>query len=59
MGTLYYQARIAVSASEMDRLGAVKVVPGMPIEVFINTGDRTLVSYFLKPLTDQMNRAFR
>jgi hypothetical protein len=27
--------------------------------VFIKTGDRTLVSYFLKPLTDQMNRAFR
>jgi HlyD family secretion protein len=59
MGTLYYQARIAVSPAEMERLGAVKVVPGMPIEVFINTGDRTLVSYFLKPLTDQMNRAFR
>lgn len=59
MGTLYYQARIAVSAAEMARLGEVKVVPGMPIEVFINTGDRTLVSYFLKPLTDQMNRAFR
>lgn len=59
LGTLYYQARIAVPQSEMDRLGDVKVVPGMPIEVFINTGDRTLVSYFLKPLTDQMNRAFR
>ncbi len=59
MGTLYYQARIAVSPEEMERLGAVDVVPGMPIEVFINTGDRTLVSYFLKPLTDQMNRAFR
>ena len=59
MGTLYYQARIAVSAAEMARLGEVKVVPGMPIEVFINTGDRTLVSYFLKPLTDQMNRASR
>lgn len=59
MGVLYYQARIAVAPEEIERLGAVKVVPGMPIEVFINTGDRTLVSYFLKPLTDQMNRAFR
>ena len=58
-GVLYYQARIAVAPSEIERLGAVKVVPGMPIEVFVNTGDRTLVSYFLKPLTDQMNRAFR
>lgn len=37
----------------------MKLVPGMPLEVFIKTGDRSMVSYFLKPVTDQFNRAFR
>ena len=41
------------------RLGNVKLVPGMPVEVFIKTYDRTVISYFTKPLHDQILRAFR
>jgi hypothetical protein len=34
-------------------------VPGMPVEVFVSTQERTAASYLMKPFTDQMNRAFR
>jgi HlyD family secretion protein len=43
----------------VDRLGEVKLVPGMPVEVFIRTGDRKVISYLMKPLSDQFMRAFR
>jgi HlyD family secretion protein len=34
-------------------------VPGMPVEAFIRTADRTVFSYLTKPLVDQARRAFR
>jgi HlyD family secretion protein len=58
-GQSYYIARIAVSPEEIARLGAVKLVPGMPVEVFVQTGERKVLSYLMKPLTDQLARAFR
>jgi HlyD family secretion protein len=48
-----------MQADEVARLGKVKLVPGMPVEAFVNTGDRTVMSYLMKPLSDQINRAFR
>ena len=58
-GARYYTVRIAVSRREIDRLGALKLVPGMPVESFIQTGPRTVMSYLIKPLQDQVTRAFR
>jgi HlyD family secretion protein len=58
-GQTYYTARVAVEANETSRLGAVKLVPGMPVEVFIKTGERKVLSYLVKPLSDQFARAFR
>jgi HlyD family secretion protein len=58
-GQTYYLARIAMSADEVRRLGDVKLTPGMPVEAFIQTGERTMLSYLLKPLHDQFMRAFR
>lgn len=55
----YYLARITISKDEIAKLGDLKLVPGMPVEVFIKTADRTILSYLVKPLADQMNRAFR
>ena len=55
----YFTVRIAISADEMKRLGQARLLPGMPVEVFIQTGERTMLSYLTKPLADQMNRAFR
>jgi membrane fusion protein, type I secretion system len=58
-GQSFYTARIDVTPSEIARLGAVKLVPGMPVEVFIKTGEHNALSYLLKPLDDQIERAFR
>ena len=44
---------------EIARLGEVKLIPGMPVEAFVQTGDRTMLSYLIKPLHDQLMRAFR
>ncbi|GGF69100.1 HlyD family type I secretion periplasmic adaptor subunit [Azorhizobium oxalatiphilum] len=58
-GQLYYLVRIALPASELQRMAGQPLLPGMPIEVFITTGARTALSYLVKPLYDQINRAFR
>ena len=58
-GQSYYLVRISMTAGEIKRLGDVKLTPGMPVEAFIETGERTMLSYFVKPLRDQLIRAFR
>jgi len=58
-GATHYTVGIAISAVELSRLGNVKLVPGMPVEVFMRTGDRTMFSYLTKPFVDQAKRAFR
>jgi len=58
-GDAYYRVRIAVPESELARLRGLKVIPGMPVETFIQTGSRTVLSYLLKPLADQVMRTFR
>jgi HlyD family secretion protein len=55
----YYTVRISVSAAETARLGAVKLVAGMPVEAFIQTTPRTVMSYLVRPLHDQIARSFR
>jgi HlyD family secretion protein len=55
----HYDVRIAIEESELARLGAERVVPGMPVEVFVRTGERSVLSYLSKPLRDQMARTFR
>ena len=55
----YYSAAVRVPESELARLNGLKLLPGMPAEVFIKTGQRTIASYLLKPLLDQMKRALR
>jgi HlyD family secretion protein len=54
----YFTVRVALSEDERRRLADLQLVPGMPAEVFMQTGSRTMMSYLLKPLTDQMRRAF-
>ena len=58
-GQSYYMVDIAIAPEEVTRLGEVKLVPGMPVEAFIKTDDRTVMSYLVKPLSDQIARAFR
>ncbi|WP_231639172.1 HlyD family type I secretion periplasmic adaptor subunit [Sphingomonas profundi] len=58
-GSSFYIVRVDVSAGELKRLGGLKLVPGMPVEAFIQTGRRSLMSYVTKPLRDQLRRSFR
>jgi HlyD family secretion protein len=58
-GQSYYTIRVSMAPEEVARLGDAKLIPGMPAEAFVQTGDRTLISYLMKPLSDQLMRAFR
>ena len=59
-GRSYYRAEILVKDGEMARLpDGVTLVPGMPVEAFIRTADRTPLAYLVKPLTDYFTKAFR
>jgi HlyD family secretion protein len=59
-GQSYYTIRVSLPPAEVARLGDNnKLIPGMPVEAFVQTGDRTMMSYLIKPLHDQLMRSFR
>jgi HlyD family secretion protein len=58
-GASYYVVRIGIDADSLRQLQGLKLVAGMPVEVFIQTGSRNVLSYFIKPLEDQAARAFK
>jgi len=58
-GQSYYTIRVSMPPEEIARLGEAKLIPGMPVEAFVQTGERTVISYLMKPLHDQFMRAFR
>lgn len=58
-GAGFYTARIVLSKKEVAKLKGLTLTPGMPAEVFFPTGARTILSYLVKPLDDQIERAFR
>ena len=66
-GQSFYRIGLTISAEELARLGASDsgpdsgpgIVPGMPIEGYLSTGDRTILAYLLYPITTQLKRAFR
>lgn len=57
-GQPYYLAVLDVSEAELERLNGRRLLPGMPVEVYITTDSRTAMSYLVKPIADQMNQAF-
>ena len=58
-GLSYYTARIRVPDDQRQRLGSARLVPGMPVESFMQLGDRSVLSYLVKPLSDQIAKAWR
>ncbi|KAA2235068.1 HlyD family type I secretion periplasmic adaptor subunit [Salinarimonas soli] len=58
-GMSHYTIRISLPASELAKIKDLTLTPGMPVESFVRTADRTALNYFTKPLMDQVNRAFR
>jgi HlyD family secretion protein len=55
----YYKIEVVLEPGEIDKLGDQVLVPGMPVETFLQTGARSPISYLLKPFTDYFNMAFR
>lgn len=58
-GANYYRITLEVSAAELARMGDVSLVPGMPIEAFLKTKDRTVLDYLLQPLRHHLDYAMR
>ena len=58
-GATYYTAEVELAEGERARLGDRALVPGMPVEVFLQTGRRTPLAYLVKPFTDYFAHAFR
>jgi HlyD family secretion protein len=58
-GQSFYIVRIQADDAALATLGQLKLVPGMPVEAFIETGQRTALSYLVKPFADQLARAFK
>ncbi|MBA3855036.1 MAG: HlyD family type I secretion periplasmic adaptor subunit [Gemmatimonas sp.] len=57
---VYYSARVALEESQLKRLqDELQLIPGMPVEVFIRTQNRTALDYLTKPLSEQIARTFR
>jgi HlyD family secretion protein len=55
----YYEVDITVPAPERARLGDAILVPGMPVEGYLETGERSIMAYLLEPLNMQLRHAFR
>lgn len=58
-GANFYEVQLLPMDEEVAKLEGQVLLPGMPVEAFIRTDDRTPISYLTKPLTDYFNRAFR
>lgn len=58
-GASFYTVRVSLPEDEIARLEGLKLVPGMPVEAFIQTGQRTALSYLVKPVSDQIMKAWR
>jgi protease secretion system membrane fusion protein len=57
-GAPYYRVRAKVTDQGMKQLRKLDIKPGMPVEIFINAGQRSMLSYLLKPIFDRAHTAF-
>ena len=55
----FYKAEVAIDEGELAKLDEQELLPGMPVEVYIRTGERTPFNYMVKPISDYFNRAWR
>lgn len=58
-GRSFYRVNLSVPASELEMLEESVLKPGMPVEAYLKTGDRTVLSYLLQPVMSHLRRAFR
>ncbi|WP_299732686.1 HlyD family type I secretion periplasmic adaptor subunit [uncultured Tateyamaria sp.] len=57
-GEFYYVARVKLDREQTEDIAALDLVPGMPADLFVNTGERTVISYLAQPLSDRLARTF-
>jgi len=57
-GAGYLRVRVALPPSERARLRGVELRAGLPVEVMVSLGERSLLGWWLKPLADRLGRAF-
>ncbi len=57
-GQPYYEAKIELTPESYTKLGDLELLPGMPADVLINTGERTVFEYLMQPITNAFSRAF-
>ncbi|QCO58115.1 HlyD family type I secretion periplasmic adaptor subunit (plasmid) [Pseudorhodobacter turbinis] len=58
-GQGFYRVGLAVEPEELEKLGEAVVMPGMPVEAYLETGHRSVLSYLLHPITSHLRRALR
>lgn len=58
-GQVYYRVSIDIAPEELAQLGSVTLMPGMPVEAYLETGDRSVLSYLLHPMSAHLRRALR
>lgn len=58
-GLSFYRVVVSVAPEQLDRLNDLRLIPGMPAEAYVRTGDRTMASFLMKPFVDNLNRAMR
>ena len=58
-GQSYYSAEVAITEEGLAALEGLTLVAGMPVEVFLQTGERSPLSYLMQPFTDFLSRAMR
>ena len=55
----FFRTQISISKAELSKIGGLQLVPGMPAEILIKTGERQVICYLMKPLLDSFARTFR
>ena len=58
-GQTFYRVEVRITPTELARLKATVLIPGMPVEAFLQTGERSILSFLTKPLMDQISHTFR
>lgn len=57
-GQYYYVAQVKLDDEQTEQVAALDLVPGMPADLFVNTGERTALSYLAQPLSERLARTF-
>ena len=57
-GEAYYKARVKLDTDQPVEVAALELVPGMPADLFVNTGERAVISYLSQPLSDRLAKTF-